>query len=193
MDGLDENYALIIAGKNGDKKALSELVECYSETVHSVIYSIVGNKDYVEDLAQETFLKMIVALPAFEFRAPFKSWLVRVAVNLCRDHLRRKKVRRIMLPFLEQEFQDKSWQYADAEQNPARDVLRKERNHHLQQALKQLSGNLRNVFILRDIQDFSYEEIAHALNWRPGTVKSRLFRARAELAKILGPMWEKEP
>lgn len=190
MTNQDENYRLVIASKNGDMDALAKLIQSHSESVHSVIYSILGNRDIVQDLAQETFLRMISALDSYEFKAPFRAWLIRIAVNLCRDHLRRKKVRRIMTGFHTTDDSEQERQFTDKAQNPVQDLLEKERMEYLQKALLKLPTSLKTVFILRDIQDFSYDEIAATLNWRLGTVKSRLFRARNELAKILSPYWE---
>lgn len=186
----DDNYSLIIASKNGDYESLSKLIEMYSSTVHSVIYSIVGNKVVTEDLAQETFLRMISGLENYEFRAPFKSWLLRIAVNQCRDHLRRKKVRRIIQPFVHDNETEDPAVLIDPSPEPADDVHKKERIHHLHQAISKLPEELRTVLVLRDIQEFSYDEIAETLKWRIGTVKSRLFRARQEIYKKLSPIWE---
>jgi len=186
----DENYRLIVAGKNGDNDALTKLIQSHSELVHSVIYSILGNRDIVQDIAQETFLRMISAIDHYEFKAPFRAWLIRIAVNLCRDHMRRKKVRRIITGFQRSDEQQQEREFIDKSQNPHKDLIVQERMEHLQSALLKLPSQLRIVFVLRDIQDLSYDEIAGTLNWRLGTVKSRLFRARKELAKILSPYRE---
>jgi RNA polymerase sigma-70 factor, ECF subfamily len=190
MTSPDENYSLIVASKEGDYKSLTKLIDLYSSTVHSVIYSIVNNKELTEDLAQETYLKMINGLENYEFRAPFKSWLLRISVNLCRDHIRRKKVRKIVQPFTEYDNNIDESQFWDTVQNPGEDLLKKERRHHIHNAISKLPQDLKEVLILRDIQEFSYEEIAESLKWRIGTVKSRLFRARNELHKTLCPIWE---
>ncbi len=133
---------------------------------------------------------MINGLGNYEFRAPFKSWLLRIAVNLCRDHIRRKKVRKIVQPFMEHENQSKESQFWDDSQNPGNDLLKKERAHHIHNAINKLPQDLKEVLILRDMQEFSYEEIAESLKWQIGTVKSRLFRARNELYQTLSPLWE---
>lgn len=184
LNGQDENFDLIVAAKNGDQQALSTLIEKFSEPIHSFIYSIVGDWNIVEDLAQETFLRMISAIKDYEFRAPLKSWLFRIAVNLCRDHFRRKKVRSIV-SFLTYDSNEEEISIVDDKQNPLRDLEKKETLHKIEQALKSLPEYLRLVFVLRDIQELTYEEIAKTLKWRPGTVKSRLFRARKEIAKYL--------
>ena len=190
MANQDEEYRLIVASKNGDTDALTKLIQSHSESVHSVIYSILGNQDIVQDLAQETFLRMISAIESYEFKAPFRAWLIRIAVNLCRDYIRRKKVRRIVTKFQKTDLQKEERQFIDKSQNPVQDLIVKEGMEYLQKALLKLPSSLKIVFVLRDIRDFSYDEIARTLNWRLGTVKSRLFRARNELAKVLRPYWE---
>ena len=184
MKGQDENFELIVAAKNGDKQALSELININAESVHSFIYSIVGNWQIVEDLAQETFLRMITAIKNYEFRAPFRSWLFRIAVNLCRDHFRRKKVRNIISSII-YDSNEEELSLVDETQNPARDLESKETIIKIEQAMNSLPESLRLVFVLRDIQEFTYEEIAKTLKWSLGTVKSRLFRARKEIAKYI--------
>lgn len=184
MKGQDENFELIVAAKNGDKQALSELININAESVHSFIYSIVGNWQIVEDLAQETFLRMITAIKNYEFRAPFRAWLFRIAVNLCRDHFRRKKVRNIVSSII-YDSNEEELNLIDETQNPARDLESKETIIKIEQAMNSLPESLRMVFVLRDIQEFTYEEIAKTLKWSLGTVKSRLFRARKEIAKYI--------
>jgi RNA polymerase sigma-70 factor, ECF subfamily len=186
----EENYALIVASKEGDYASLTKLIDTYSKIVHSVIYSIVNNRQLAEDLAQETFLKVINGLHSYEFRAPFKSWILRIAINLCRDYLRRKKVRRIILPFTENDDQVDESIFFDDSKIPDDDLMKKERLEYLHEAIAHLPSDLKQVLVLRDIQEFSYEEIAETLGWRIGTVKSRLFRARSELHKKLSPIWE---
>lgn len=185
----DENYQLIIASQAGDAQAMEKLIKLHQEAVHSVIYSILGNKDIVEDLAQETFLRMLTAIDRYQFRASFRSWLLRIAVNLCRDQLRRAKVRRIISHFQQNEEMEEI--YVDHDQNPLKDLESKEQREYLRKGIKQLALPLRTVLVLRDLQDMTYEEIAVTLHWRIGTVKSRLFRARQELMRFLSSLEEK--
>lgn len=186
----EELHDLIVASKNGDEQALSRLIASYAESVHGLIFSIIGDRHVVEDLAQETFLRAITALHQYEFRAPFRSWLYRIAVNLCRDHFRRKKVRRIVSHYEKEDNQADENILIDHGENPDQYLEREEKRRHIEAALDQLPPTLRTVFVLRDIQELSYEEIAGMMSWRLGTVKSRLFRARKELAQILSPIVE---
>ncbi len=189
MPEHDESYELIKASQAGDTKAMEKLIKLYAEAVHSLIYSILGNRDIVEDIAQETFLKMLLAIENYEFRAPFRSWLFRIAVNLCRDYMRRSRVRQIVTYFQRQEDNQEEI-FIDREQNPLADLEKKENLEYLRQGIAKLPVSLRTVIVLRDVQDLTYEEIAKTLHWQMGTVKSRLFRARQELVKLLNPYTE---
>lgn len=175
----NEHSELIIAAQKGDEKAITQMIELYASHVNGLIYSIVGYRDVAQDLAQETFLKMLQALPHYEFRAPFRTWLFRIAVNQCRDYLRKKRVRAIMTFF---DDHADGFDVRDYSPSPHVNLEKQETMDHILHALAQLPLSLRTVFILRDIQELSYEEIANTLKWRMGTIKSRLFRARKELA-----------
>ncbi len=189
MPEQDQSYELIKASQAGDTQAMEKLIKLYAEAVHTLIYSILGNRDVVEDLAQETFLKMLMAIENYEFRAPFRSWLFRIAVNLCRDYMRRSKVRQIV-SYLQRQDDSHEELYVDQEQNPLADLEKKENLEHLRRGIARLPVSLRTVIVLRDVQDLTYEEIAKTLHWQLGTVKSRLFRARQELMKLLNPLTE---
>lgn len=185
-----ELISLIEAGKNGDHDAMTKLINTFSSSVHNLIYSILHDSSVVEDLAQETFVRMFLSLHHYEYRAPFRSWLFRIAVNLCRDHLRKKKVRKIITRFQVDEDTGQVQKFVDEDQDPMARVQNSERMQLIMRALDKLPEASRIVFVLREMKDLSYEEIAETLHWKLGTVKSRLFRARRELAEILSPSLE---
>lgn len=182
--------ALIKAGKTGDQNALTRLIDMHASSVHNLIFSILHDNAVVEDLAQETFVRMFLSLHHYQFRAPFRSWLFRIAVNLCRDHLRKKKVRKIITRFQVDDDSGEEQSFVDQQQDPTAVLQNSERMQLITNALEKLSESSRVVFVLREMKDLSYEEIAETLNWKIGTVKSRLFRARRELAELLGPHLE---
>jgi len=169
---------------------MSQLVTTFSAPVHNLIFSIIRDGVVVEDIAQETFVRMLVSIEKYEFRAPFQSWLFRIAVNLCRDHMRKKKVRRIITRFQTDSETGEEQIFVDAGQDPTQDVQNSERMHMIRQALDKISESSRIVFVLRELKELSYDEIAETLGWKIGTVKSRLFRARRELAELLSPHLE---
>lgn len=168
---------------------MTQLINLHSRAVHGFIFSLMGDRALVEDLAQETFLRAFLAVKKYEFRAPFQSWLFRIAVNLCRDHLRKRKVRKIVRSFYNPQ-DEEEMEFPDKQPDALQRTLLNERSQVVHQALQQLPEPLRKVIVLRDLQEYSYEEIAQLLHWQMGTVKSRLFRARQELADLLKPYME---
>ena len=186
----EEHEELLLASKKGDKDAMTQLINHFSPSVHNLIVSIVREPHAVQDLAQETFIRMLLNIKNYEFRAPFRAWLFRIAVNLCRDYLRKKKVRKIMTPFQTDPDTGEQQIFVDESADPIKSFEDNERMKLIYKAIDKLPKSSRVVLVMREIQQLSYDEIAEILNWKIGTVKSRLFRARRELAEILSPQLE---
>ncbi|MBN2356450.1 sigma-70 family RNA polymerase sigma factor [candidate division KSB1 bacterium] len=188
----DEYYDLIKASQRGDVKAAGKLVEAHAQAVHDFLFHLCGNRHLTEDLAQDTFLRALTALKHYQFRAPLRAWLFRIAINLYRDQRRRKIVRNIVSSYHDNEQEAENIVSNTSVQTPHAELERKERFAHLYKAMQKLPESLRTVIIMRDLQELSYEEITQVLHWRLGTVKSRLFRARKELAELLSDFWEEK-
>ncbi len=187
MEYTDDQYELIKASQAGDSKAMASLLEAHAPSVYAFLCHLSNDSVLAEDLAQETMLRCLQSLKYYKFRAPFRAWLFRIAVNLFRDHRRRMTVRKYTRSG---NFEDEQYHPPSTDPGPHLQAERNERKAVLQQALGELAPNLRMVIIMRDLQELSYEEIAQSLKWRMGTVKSRLFRARKELAEKMRPFWE---
>ena len=167
------------------------LYELYFERIYRYIALRVGSPFEAEDLTSETFLRAWEHLPSYRPRGvPISAWLFRIAVNLCRDHLRRVKVRQIITPFHWYEKVGKEHVFMDITQNPQKHLEQSEKSDIILESISKLPSSLRIVFVLRDIQDLSYDEISKALKWPLGTVKTRLYRARRKLAEIMRPYLE---
>jgi len=190
MEYRDEQYELIKACQAGDEKAIAELVQSHADAVKSMLTRLCGNRHVAEDLTQDTLVRALLALKHYEFRAPFRAWLYRIAMNLYRDYRRRRMVRTIVFSYHDEKSGGEDSIVNPSPSDPLEDLERSERHAQLYQALALLPESLRRVIILRDIQELSYEEIAQTLHWRLGTVKSRLFRARKELAGHLSVYME---
>jgi RNA polymerase sigma-70 factor (ECF subfamily) len=165
---------------NGDQAAWEEIVRLHWRKVFNIAYKFVGRHDLAEDLTQDVFLKLFKSLETFDRRANFQTWLISVSRNLCIDHYRsvrkeRETVNRDIDPAeLAPVSSDKS-AYAMLET--------RDRVQMLREALDKLPPTLRTAVMLRDIQEFSYQEIATKLKLPEGTVKSRINRGRTELAR----------
>lgn len=177
---MDEQE-IIRLSQAGNGKAFGQLVERYKAKVFSLAYGLTRDRVTADDLAQEIFIKAYFVLPKFRFRSAFGTWLYRVALNHIRDYLRKSKHRRRDIPL------DGVLERKIATENRASEEEREEgrRRELVRAALRRLPEKHRGILMLRDIQGLSYEEIGRILKLSPGTVGSRLFRARKRLAAIL--------
>jgi RNA polymerase sigma-70 factor (ECF subfamily) len=167
--------ATIQLAAEGDQSAWDTLVRTYWRKVFNVAYRFVGTYDEAEDLTQEIFLKVFRSLGTFDRRANFQTWLISVSRNLCIDRYRSgRRDREVDAATVQAESPGPSAQ--------AR-IETQDRVALLREALRGLSPALRTAVLLRDIHELSYQEIAARLGIAEGTVKSRINRGRAELAR----------
>jgi RNA polymerase sigma-70 factor (ECF subfamily) len=181
---LDGNSQLVERCLSGEEAAWEDLVRVHSRRVFGICYRFTGSDAEAQDLAQEVFLRVFRSLKSFRAgEGSFTVWLARLCRNLLIDHYRRTKLERAtdsieeQLPMLE----EKTAITARTDGL----VAGREASELLQGALQRLSPELRETVILRDLEELEYKEIAQVLNVPEGTVKSRLNRGRAELARIL--------
>ena len=185
---MEENR-LVERSKQGDEEAFGVLVKKYKTKVFNLAYSFTRNKETAEDLAQEIFIKVYYALNKFKFKSGFGTWLYRIAVNHIKDHLRKRgKERLISLEIMSREpsQQENEIKKKEKVQEKA------DRKKLLYRALQSLPEKHQVILTLRDIQGHSYEEIADILKLSPGTVDSRLHRARKMLRKKISPFLSQE-
>jgi RNA polymerase sigma-70 factor (ECF subfamily) len=173
----DEDFLLIEEFKTGKESAFSELVLKHKEKVRNLVYLTLGDVDYVDDISQDVFISVYHKLKEFRFESKFTTWLYRITVNKCRDYLRKKRVRSIFVPIKEIDYERGGRSNADSIDVP----------HLVRKAISKLPEKLKLPLVLRDIDGFSYQEIADQLECEVGTVKSRIFRARESLKIILAP------
>jgi RNA polymerase sigma-70 factor (ECF subfamily) len=186
---LQKTDAELVKGcLGGDQSAWETIVRQYTQRIYNLAYRFTGRFDEAEDLTQEIFLKTYRTLNSYRPESgALVTWIVRVGRNHIIDHYRKFKTERTHTDSLEVE-------YEKAEENPTRyaspaQVLEQaELSDQVHQALLRVAEDLREAVILRDLEEFTYEEIADMLELPLGTVKSRINRGRAELARILGKM-----
>ncbi len=178
---------LVSLAQRGDQKAFRHLVHRHHERVRNLLFAIFHDEHLVEDLAQEVFIKAYEALPSFRFESSFYTWLYRIAINKGRDEMRRRKLRRF---FSLQQLDDGA--RAELEARVAEKPADLDAPDLVALGLRTLPDHQREVVIMKDLQGFSYEEIADILHIEVGTVKSRLSRARTALKQVLGPMLDKD-
>jgi RNA polymerase sigma-70 factor, ECF subfamily len=181
---LDQDTNLVERCVSGDDAAWEELVRQHTRRVYGLCYRFTGSDAEAQDLTQEVFLRIFRSLRSFRStEGSFVTWLARLTRNLLIDHYRRTRQERVtdsieeQLPMLEENMA--------ASARPEGLVAGREASEILQAALQRLSPELRETVILRDLQEMEYREIAQVLKVPEGTVKSRLNRGRAELARVL--------
>ena len=179
--------------RNGEPEAFDNLIIRYSGDIYAVLYRITESAEDAADLTQETFLSALRSIKGFRGDSELKTWLTRIAINHSRNRFRwwkrRKKDATISL---DSPIGDSETRLADSiagENESAEDsVLRRERETALRKALSQLPEHYREAIVLCDIEGYSYDEIAAALEINIGTVKSRIARGRDELRKRLSDL-----
>jgi RNA polymerase sigma-70 factor (ECF subfamily) len=175
----------------GDAAAWEEIVQRYNRRIFNICYRFAGSTDDAEDLAQEVFIKMYRTLPSYDSsKGALATWITTITRNLLVDHFRKTKQDRVTdsLDTSSSDHEDAqplSEQIPDQSAPPDAHVRSREVGETVQAALGKLSPELREAVILRDLQDMDYREIAAVLKVPEGTVKSRINRGRAELARLL--------
>ena len=181
---LDADTHLVERCLSGEETAWEDLVKLHTRRVYGVCYRFTGRDGEAQDLTQDVFMRVFKTLRSFRAgEGSFVVWLTRLTRNLLIDHYRRSKLERAsdsieeQLPVLEQKVS--AFSRTDGL------VAGREASEVLQAALEKLSPELRETVVLRDLEEMEYREIAQVLNVPEGTVKSRLNRGRAELARVL--------
>ncbi len=187
--GLDPDSTLVERCLSGDDAAWEQLVRQHTRRVYGLCYRFTGRDSEAQDLTQDVFMRVFRALGGFRStEGSFTTWLTRLTRNLLIDHYRRTRNERVtdsieeQLPRVEE---GSSAGTSSAMSRPDTALAGREASELLQGALAKLSPDLRETIILRDLQEMEYREIAQVLAIPEGTVKSRLNRGRAELARLL--------
>lgn len=175
----------------GDAAAWGEIVQRYHRRIYNICYRFAGSTDDAQDLTQEVFIKMYRTLSTYDAdKAAFMTWVTTMTRNLLVDHFRKTKQDRVTdsldaTPSEHEDAMPLGEHIQDKSLPPDAQVQSRETRQAVHQALQKLSPELREAVILRDLQDMDYREIAGVLKVPDGTVKSRINRGRAELARLL--------
>lgn len=189
---LEQERALVADAQRGDRDALAALLHAHEAQIFATCVRMLGDREQARDLTQDTMVRLIEALDGFDGRARFATWMTRIAMNVCLSHLRKQRLRR----------------HASLDASPSRGserstpapgtTLEQGREPHgasrvelsddtarLRRALGRLDPDARAILILRDMRGLDYRQIAETLDVALGTVKSRIFRARAALREAM--------
>ena len=174
--------ALIERCLAGDQTAWDQIVRQHWRKVFNLAYKFVGRHDEAEDLAQDIFLKIFKALHTFDRRANFQTWLISISRNLCIDHYRSVRKERETMA---RDVDASNLMPVSRERGPHGQLEQTDLKRQIDVALKALPHTLSQAVTMRDLQEYSYQEIADTLGLPEGTVKSRINRGRLELARQL--------
>lgn len=189
--------ALIARFSDGDLRAFEELVIRYQQRIYNTALRFLRVDDEAQDVTQEIFIKVYQALPEFRGESKFSTWIYQVAMNHCKNKLKYLKRRHYytsdsMEQTIETQDGEMSRQFATDDPDPQQEAQSRETQEKVRAAINLLSDEQREVIVLRELQGLSYEEIADVTGQALGTVKSRIHRARLELARLLKPLLEIE-
>lgn len=180
---MDDTKLLVKQSQQGNTRAFEQLVNIYQDKIYTLCCQLTGNRADAEDLAQNAFIKAYRSLPSFRNEADFGTWLYRIAVNLSINEKRKRKPE-VYLDSPVQTREGEMPRMVASDTDSPEDVYeKKEFREMIREALGELSAEHKAVLVLREIQGYSYEEIAVMLDCSLGTIKSRINRARQTLKK----------
>ncbi|MCG8603948.1 sigma-70 family RNA polymerase sigma factor [bacterium] len=182
--GQPSDEDLIERFQKGDLYAFDLIVKRYKDQLLNFIYRFVGSQEEAEDIVQETFLRVYRKRKAYKRIAKFSTWIYTIAGNLARTELRRRK-RRKLFSVTDMGYEDRDYEISDEVYNPENQVDGLIQEEIIQKEINDLSPKFREVIILRDVQELSYEEISKIIDVPIGTVKSRVNRGRLKLQSRL--------
>jgi RNA polymerase sigma-70 factor, ECF subfamily len=186
LDSRAEDSRLIQDALKGDDRAYQKLMEKYHDAIYNFIYRMVHDREQVEDLTQEAFIKAFASLKSFNEEFAFSTWLYKIATNNSIDYIRKKKLQMYSIDKpIESKDSDFTFELPDETAEADKDLITDQRARLIREAIGQLPEKYRMVIQLRHAEERSYEEIAKVLRLPIGTVKAHIFRARELLYKQL--------
>ena len=182
---VKEERELIKGAKRGDAESFEALILSCKGKAYNIALRYMRNEEDALDVLQESFIKIFRGLGKFNGQSRFDTWVYRIVVNSCKDMLRKnKRDEHVDMVFENQEHENYIPEIAASGPGPAEVLERKEEGEYILDCLEKLNFEHKEILILRDVREFSYDEIAEILDCSVGTVKSRISRARQRLKEI---------
>ena len=186
LDSRAEDSRNIKAALKGDQVSYRAIMKKYHDQVYNLLYRMVHDKDEVEDLTQEAFIKAFNSLKNFNEEFAFSTWLHKIATNNCIDYIRKRKLQSFSIDKpLESKDGEYSFEIPDSTYQPDKTLIAGQRSKILEDAVNSLPEKYRQVILMRHTEDKDYQEIADELKLPLGTVKAHIFRARDMLYRRL--------
>jgi len=181
---------LIYHFQEGDNNAYNEIVRRYKDRLINFVYRYVGSYDDSEDIVQDTLVKVYVSKHLYKEVAKFSTWIYTIAINLAKTKVIKKQKYKVFSISAAYDDEDKDFDIKDEAYLPDVDANSKFQEAHIQKALGSIPENYRKLVILRDVEEFSYEEICEMTGLPMGTVKSRINRGREKLQQLLKDIYK---
>lgn len=182
----EEDAVLVKRAIGGDEKAFKSIIKRYRNPVAQIVYKLVRDRNQLEDLTQEVFIKAFQHLDDFDYEHQFASWLFKITNNHCIDYIRKKRLRVYSIDDqLKTEDGEMGYEIPDSTYEPDLNLLREQKSRLIRQAIESLPKKYREVIVLRHQEELSYEEIAKKTRLPVNTIKVQLFRAREMMYKSL--------
>ena len=181
-----EDAALVKQAISGDERAFKAIIRRYKNPVAQIVYKLVKDKNQIEDLTQEVFIKAFQHLDDFDYEHQFASWLFKITNNHCIDYIRKKRLKVYSIDEqVKTDDGEMSYEIPDSTYEPDLNMLREQKSRLIKQAIDSLPRKYREVIVLRHQEELSYEEIADKTGLPVNTIKVQLFRAREMMYKFL--------
>jgi len=182
LQNAPDERELVRRASQGDESAFELLMRTHESRMYAVALRMCANREDAQDCLQEAMLRIYRAISNFKFQSSFATWAYRITMNTCLDELRRRKLRTatsldVLL--------DTGWSPTDDGETPEQYSIASEQRRMLEKAIADLPEDMRAAIVLRDVQGFSYDEIARMLEANVGTIKSRISRGREKLREVL--------
>ncbi len=182
----EQERLLIERCQSGDVGSFEQLIGTHQQYVYNIAFRMMGNEEDAKDAAQEALIKVFKNIGSYRHDSKFSTWLYRIVMNTCKDLLRKRKSNVISIDKgIATDEGEVQMEFEDPNASPVRDYERKEVQETIQEAMEDLPEANKSVLILREIKDYSYDEISDILDIPVGTVRSRINRGRKMLADRL--------
>jgi RNA polymerase sigma-70 factor (ECF subfamily) len=181
IGNLNEEQVWLEQARKGDKAAFGRLVEAYQGPVYNLAYRMLGNSGEAEEAAQEAFIRAYTRIHTYDSAHKFSTWLLSITSNYCIDLIRKRRATYLSI---DEPLAPHPALQSDREKGPEAQLVTSEQNELIQSLLNELQPEYREAVVLRYWHELSYEEIAATMDTTVSAIKSRLFRARKQLAEI---------
>lgn len=185
MSSMNEDKELVERTIKGEKGAFEMIIQKYQQPLLNYIGRTVGERELALDFTQEVFIKIYSSLHSYKPQYKFSTWLFKIASNFIIDYWRKKKIDALSLDQREQDSDLPPLQVSDKEPSIVKKLEISELRERIEQTLEKIPAPLREVFVWRHINEFSYEEMAEIKGSPVGTIKNRVFQARELIRKHL--------